>query len=190
MTRATSIAVAVSIAVSIATSIGGAVAGATGTAAGVGAAGVGGAAGGGIAPLLWGAQRFSLTNGLAVEKSEVHSGVAGSLGWISGELPISDSVAALHQSLLGGGSTSGRRLSEQGLSRDQDGIPFQPEVSVIPQEVETLYNTLTSFGIGIGLTFAGHLILVLLWRCVINRRQVSRSLWLPSQAPNSLRSLT
>ena len=47
-----------------------------------------GAGGGGVAPLIFGAQRFGASSGLAVEKSELQTGVAGGMGWASGDFGI------------------------------------------------------------------------------------------------------
>ena len=41
-----------------------------------------------IAPLVFGAQRFGSTEGMAIGKSDMQDGVAGGLGWASGELPL------------------------------------------------------------------------------------------------------
>ena len=77
-------AVATTVAAVVAGAVGGAVAGAAGGAAGGGAAaggggGGGGAGAGGVFPLMMGAQRLEMSAGLAVEKSEMQTGVAGNL---------------------------------------------------------------------------------------------------------------
>ena len=84
-------AVGASIAGAVAGSVGGSVAGSTGGAAGGAGAGGGGAAAGGVAPLIFGAQRFGASSGLAVEKSELQTGVADGLGWASGDFGIGSS---------------------------------------------------------------------------------------------------
>ena len=76
-------AVAGSVAGAVAGAVGSSVGGAVGSAAGGAAAGGGaggaggGAGGGGALPLVMGAQRFSLSGGLAAEQSELDAGVSG-----------------------------------------------------------------------------------------------------------------
>lgn len=84
LTAAVTAAVATAVAVAVAGAVGGAVAGAAGGgAAGGGAGGAGGGGGGGgggaggVFPLMMGAQRMEMSAGLAVEKDEMQTGVAG-----------------------------------------------------------------------------------------------------------------
>lgn len=89
--------VATTVVASVSTSMASSVAASTAGSASAGAAGgAGGGAGGGssassnaggaIAPLIFGAQRFGSSAGLPVEKSELQQGVAGNMGWTSGDL--------------------------------------------------------------------------------------------------------
>ena len=81
---ATAVAASVtaSVAMAVASSVAGATAGAAGGAAGAGAGG--GASGGGAMPLIFGAQRFQATAGLAADKSELQTGVSEGMGWATG----------------------------------------------------------------------------------------------------------
>ena len=88
ITYAVAASVSVSVAASVAASV---VAGAAAGAAGGAAGGAGGGAAGGggaIGPILLGAQRFATSSGLGVPPSGIQAGVANSLGWVSGELPL------------------------------------------------------------------------------------------------------
>ena len=81
-------AVAATVTAAVAGAVGGAVAGAAGGAAGGGAAAGGGGGGGGgggaggVFPLMMGAQRLEMSAGLAVEKTEMQTGVAGDLAFL------------------------------------------------------------------------------------------------------------
>jgi hypothetical protein len=83
----TGAAVAASVAASVVSATGGAAAGSTasGVAGGAAAGGGGGAAISSAMPLLLGAQRFSISSGLAVNGSGMHSAVADSMNWASGD---------------------------------------------------------------------------------------------------------
>lgn len=79
-------AVASSVATATATAALGAAGGAAGSAAGSSSAAAGGSGGGAVMPLIFGAQRFGASAGLAAPKSEYQSSVAGAIsqGPISG----------------------------------------------------------------------------------------------------------
>lgn len=82
-------AVTVVVGAVVGLSVGAAAAGAAaGGAAGGAGAGGGGASGGGVAPLIFGVQRFGASSGLAANKSELQSGVAEGMGWASGSFSI------------------------------------------------------------------------------------------------------
>ena len=74
-------AVAGAVAGAVGGAVGGATGGAAGGAGGGGAAGGGGGAAAGVFPLIMGAQRFGLSEGVDAQKSPMQTGVAGSLGW-------------------------------------------------------------------------------------------------------------
>ena len=92
ITEAVTAAVAAAVVTAVAGAAVGASAGGAGGGvaggAGGGAGGGGGAAGGGVAPLILGVQRFGASSGLAANKSELQSGVAGGMGWASGSFSI------------------------------------------------------------------------------------------------------
>lgn len=60
-----------------------------------------------VAPLIFGAQRFGASGGLAVEKSDMQDGVAGGLGWADGELDLTG----------GGGAAAAARRIRRALRR-------------------------------------------------------------------------
>ena len=147
------VAVASSAAAAMAGAVAGAVAGAAGGGAGGAAAGAaGGGAGGGAAPLLLGAQRFTMSAGLGANASAVQSGVASSLGWVSGEVSFFSS-ASNEPSLFG----DGRRLDTV-------------ESASFPLELAMLLNLLVTFVIALTITVASHLGICWMWRRVVNRK--------------------
>ena len=173
-------AVVTAVAASVATSVGGAVAGsvagsvggAAGGAAGGSAGGssAGGASGGGALPLIFGAQRFSVSSGLAVEKDPLQTGVATSMGWITGDFGSSPSEDSERRRL------SGRRLqskskgkgdtSEDALeseSSTEDGLNEQEE------EMAALLRTLRTFGILMSVLVVIMLCGLLIWKYRKNR---------------------
>ena len=78
-------AVAASVVASLAASLAASVAASTASATGGATASSGAAGGGGGAlPLVFGAQRFSASRGLAVKKSPLQTGVADGMGWATG----------------------------------------------------------------------------------------------------------
>ena len=143
------------VATSVSASIGGAAAGsAGGAAAGAGAGGAAGGAGGGasvaVAPLILGAQRFSCSGGIALGKSDLQEGVAGNMGWATGEFDFLSPPPPV---------ASGRLLTEaSGASAGR------------PEELRRLLNLLISAAVGITLSFTIQLVIVCLWRHWINRR--------------------
>lgn len=143
---AMSVAVSMTIATSVSASIGGAAAGSTAGTAGGGAAG--GAASGGasvaIAPLVLGAQRFTCSSGVAIDKSDLQDGVAGNMEWATGEFDFLSPV-------------SRRRLTEEQVASSR------------PEELRRLLNLLISATIGLVLCCAIQLFLACLWRHWINR---------------------
>ena len=152
--------------------MGGAAGGAAaGGAAGGGASGgaAGGAAGGAIGPLLFGAQRFTLTANLG---GEVQRGVAGSMGWIGGEAPIT-SLLGIAEASPNNTDEARRRLLRRFLTgadgggSEDDGSAAAPVE--VPAEWIALLNVQMTFGIGIGLVILLQITLVCLWRHVVNR---------------------
>ena len=161
------LSVAASVTTSVATSVAASVgAAAAGAGAGAGAAGAtggasgggGGGGGGGVMPLVLGVQRFSCSGGLAVDKSEMQSGVSGSLGLMSGEAEILTPARA--KSLIAGRNPFARRR----LNEDE------AAASTLAPECISLINLLLTGCLAIVLTVLLQLILVLLWRKLVNRR--------------------
>ena len=106
-----------------------------------------------MVPLILGAQRFSCSAGLAVEKSDLQRGVAGSLGWMTGEVSILTPDKA--------SSLFGRRLNDDDEATDP--------TSLTP-ECTTMVNIMITGGLAIVLTLLLQLILVAAWRHLVNRR--------------------
>ena len=103
---AVSSGVAVALAATLASSMASALASSTGAALGS-ASGSGGAL-----PLLFGAQRFSLSSGLAVKKSPMQTGAANSLAWSTGKLGLVRGPTRPVRP-----TQSGRRLQSRGRPR-------------------------------------------------------------------------
>ena len=155
-------AVAAAVAGAVAGSVAGSVGASTGGAAG-GGGGAGGAGGGGVAPLIFGAQRFGASSGLAVEKSELQTGVAGGMGWASGDFGIGAED-----------SPQGRRLWETPMFwwNDEGGRQLQDSNSTAPSappppdpqrdSLKALKSKLTTFYMVVG-AIAGIMILGFLY---------------------------
>ena len=166
MSTAIAATVAASVAATVTTSIGTAAASAGaaaagggaagGAAGGAGGAGGGGAAGGMITPLIFGAQRFSLSSGIGVDKSPMQDAVASSMAWTAGDLSIWPS---------GGGSSRLRALSGTAmLNSTTDSLL----VTTSP-ELFKLLNVLTVAGVQICLVFLVQVALTLAWRRCVNK---------------------
>ena len=80
-------AVTTVVAAAVGAAVAGALAGAAGSAA-VSTSASSGTAQGGVAPLIFGVQRFSASSGLAANQSELQTGLAGGLGWAAGSLGL------------------------------------------------------------------------------------------------------
>lgn len=89
--------VASSVVAAVASSVASAAAGAAGGSAGGGAA-ASSSGGGSALPLVFGAQRFQASTGLAIETSPLQSGVADSLGWASGNFGLAGGQSPSAQS--------------------------------------------------------------------------------------------
>ena len=96
-----------------------------------------------IAPLMFGAQRFGASEGLQIEKSALQDGVAGGLGWASGDF-----------GLIGGGEGSRRRL-------DGNTAP--------PTYLYKLYNQLLTTLIAVSAVVLMEALAVVYWRHRANR---------------------
>jgi len=130
----------------------GATAGATaGTAGGTSStAGGATAAGGAVLPLLLGAQRFQLSAGLGAPPSEVHKGVANSLGWMLGDVPfIQPSIGYTRRLSLAENSTAAH--------------------PAMPSELASLLNTLATCLLAAACSVAIYYLLVVYWRRRMNR---------------------
>ena len=142
-------AVAGAVAAAVGGAVGGAVAGAAGGAAGGGAAGGagggGGGAAGGVFPLMMGAQRLEMSNGIAVPKSEVQSGVADGLGWAGGNFGLVGDPAA----------SDGRRLFAEELTR--------------PKQLTDLLSSMLSLGIAFAICIPLQLLVFFWWKLKANK---------------------
>ena len=141
-----STAVTAVLTTSIAASIGASI-----HAAAAAAAGGDGGGGGAVTPLIFGAQRFVANANIG---GELHQGVASSLSWACGEFSFLSSDDDL---------TLRRMQSTDTTSSSGRGTPLPPELAA-------LVNLLITFSIGIIMTFAIQLTLVLVWEKLINRR--------------------
>ena len=166
----------VAVAASIGATIGGVISsGAAGAAAGC-AGGVAGSAlaGGGVMPLMLGAQRFAASSGLGVEPSPVQLEVASSLSWTTGELPFLSSPAPPPPRDTAPPATAPlpsvrRHLSSHPSTSPDASLGSPPPLpSVLISSERTLFNLLITFGLAIALTFAVHAALIRLWRTLIN----------------------
>ena len=143
---------------------------------------------------MTGAQRFGASGGLAVEKSELQTGVAGGLGWASGDFGMGgDDASAKRRRLnfwseeslwMDGGQR--RRLQKakgkDGGKEEEDGTDEQDVEtnSTIPSpppppdrqrdELKTLRSKLTTFYIVVGLIGGGVLFGTLYYKYRANRR--------------------
>jgi len=130
-------AVTTVVAAAVGAAVAGALAGAAGSAAGSTSASSG-AASGGVAPLIFGVQRFSASSGLAANQSELQTGLAGGLGWASGSLGLVSRPPAPPSDLR-------RRLQS---CRDDNGL------STICQATNTTDN-INQTGVAPGSSFLG-----------------------------------
>jgi len=147
------VAYAASVSTGVAATVGvGVVASVTASVAGSVGASVGGAAGGGggVLPMLMGAQRFACTSGVAVKPSEEQRSVSEGLSdsWIMGQVDVLSMVPSL------GASIASRRHLQ---------VLLTPECA-------RLLNTIFSAALGFVLMCCLHCFLVCLWRYVVNRR--------------------
>ena len=117
------------------------------------AAGAGSASGGMISPLIFGVQRYTLTSGLAVGASRMQASVGTSMGWATGELSVVSTGEAVEPALP--------QARRRRLLRMPAGTPA---------ELIALVNVLLTTAVAVGLVVALQLVIVLLWRHVVNRR--------------------
>lgn len=154
-------AVGGAVASAVAGAVGGSVGGAVGGAAGGGAAGggAGGGAAGGVMPLVFGAQRLSLSAGLAVPKGAIDAGVADGLGWATGDLGLFGSAPAVNEE--GDGDDEVANGSERQLSvADEDALP---------KAFYGISNRIGLYGIVLSSVMFLHLCFVLFWKYRMNR---------------------
>lgn len=161
---------------------GGAAAGGAGGAGAGGAGGAGAAGGAAMFPLVLGAQRFAASDGLACKKSELQSGVAGSMGWTTGELSLlsedgvtpGETTAAVRRMLrqVVPEQLLPRRLSEEseggGLAAVEASI-CEGECSR-PREVTKLLNQLLVFGLTLAFLLLIYGMGIYCWTRRINRK--------------------
>ena len=172
-------AVAGAVASAVAGAVGGSVGGAVGGAAGGGAAG-GGAAGGaagGIFPLVLGAQRLSLSAGLAVPKGAIDSGVASGMGWATGDLGIFGSASPPAVNEEGSGNDEAAEGSERRLSKEMESVDLVfskggdiADEDTLPTAFYGLTNRIGINGIVISSVTLLHLCFLLFWKYRINRK--------------------
>lgn len=140
-------AVALSVGLSITAAVGGAVGG---------VAGGGGTAGGGMMPLIFGAQRFSMAGDMACQQSNLTKGVSGSMAWSTGSL-----------SLVSSNSGVRRRLRYRLLAED-DGS--EGAVDALPAPLWKMYDQLLTFGIGFSLVCVVNVLGFCYWKYRANSR--------------------
>ena len=109
ITAAVTAAVSAAVAGAVASSVAGAAAGAAAGGA-AGGAGSASASGGGVAPLIFGVQRFGASAGLATNKSELQAGVSSSMGWASGSFGATGGGSDEEDDVAAAGSR--RRLAQ------------------------------------------------------------------------------
>ena len=154
-------AVVASVAASIVASLTASVAASTASATG-GATASSGAAGGGAGalPLIFGAQRFSSSQGIAVEKSPIHTGVADGMKWIKGDFgETSDSEG---RRLLR--SIAGRNLAAKKNSGGREVTGVQGEA------LNAVTSTLNTFGYVEGAIALLMIFVHIWWRFRRNKR--------------------
>ena len=106
-----------------------------------------------IAPLIFGAQRFSMTSGLAAGgTSQIHVSVGQSMAWANGDLNLLR-------------STTPASASEGRMRRRLSLLP--PET---PAELIALLNTLVTFSAALAIVCVLQLAIVLYWRHRANRK--------------------
>ena len=134
-------------------------------------------------PLVFGAQRFSTSSGMACKQSELSTGVADSMAWSSGELGLISEAgaAAASESVQAAGRRLRRlvrRLSAADGAADEaaDGAadeaaePLVATVAPFPTEMIKLLDQLSMFGIAFGLCAFLQLLGLLCWRYRCNRK--------------------
>ena len=136
---------------SIMLSITGSVAASAAASAGAGTAGgaAGGAsAGGGVAPLLFGAQRFMMSANVGAAPTQLQQRVCNSLSFVSGELSLIPTPS----------SPSRRRMASE------------DDVDEMPAELVSLLNLMVTCVLAMLMTCGLQYFLVTLWRHLVNRR--------------------
>ena len=144
---------AASAAASVAASVAASTAGAAGGGSGAGAAGGGSggpsAAVSGVTPLLFGAQRFASSSGLAADVSVVQAEVANSMSWATGDLGISF-------------GSSSRGPSETEPIADSESPPVRTPLQRLVSVVTVMLSVLISF-------LLIHAYLIHRWRHRVNK---------------------
>lgn len=155
--------VVVSVGASVGASVGGSVGGAAGGAAGGSGAGGGSSAVGGMLPLAFGAQRFSLSSGMAIEQSELSNGVSSSMSWTTGELGLlgSDDATAVQA------ADRDDDVKVRRLLRSPNDNAFRRRA---PEELPRLLDQLTSFATALSTLLGVQLLGVCCWKHRCNRR--------------------
>ena len=166
------------------------VAGATTAVAGGGVSASGGVGqifsdGGTTVPLVFGVQRFTSASGLACATSAVHNDVRTSLGWASGDLGLAGGLGfdttedgeADAQAADGTTPTlvqrRRRRLSHHSAYTSDSANATNATILAdagLPRELVTLISILLTCVMALVLTLLVQMLLVQLWKHVINRR--------------------
>jgi hypothetical protein len=150
VTSSVSTVVSVGIGLSVASAVVGAV-----TSAAVGASASSGASANGALPLVFGAQRLSVSSSLALNKSALQTGVANGLSWTTGQLGIA-----------GAASQSRRHRQLQTTSSKES----QTTSSMEPSAADELLDALISAGLVAAAVLAFHAAVLHLWARYINAR--------------------
>ena len=177
-----SIMVAGAVAASVATSVAGAVASSVASAsAGAASGGAGGAAGsagssaaqaeaaggGAMLPFVLGAQRFQASSGLAVNISNVQTGVAEGMPWILGDFNMSFWRASQNVTAT---TTASRRRLMIGQDENQTLLPEGDDADAQREALNELMSTLSTFAIVVGSILALTFSIQHVWRHRMNRR--------------------
>ena len=117
-----------------------------------------------IGPIIFGAQRFSVTSSLSVGTSNVQASVGSSMAWAAGEMPLFSPASSLDDETDGaeGGSGARRRLRQ--LRRRLSILPRDT-----PPEFVSLLNTLITAAVAIAIVLAIQFVVIGLWKFYLNR---------------------
>ena len=130
-----------------------------------------------MTPLIFGAQRFAASSDYGIPPGEMQSGVAGSLGWASGEVNFLSPTDTTSSSSSARATAAARMLTSvvpaalNASSSDPDGAAAAAEERLpLPNEAVTLINLLITCSLAILMTLIITMAIVSAWRHLINRR--------------------